>query len=116
MFYVYKNRLIIAPSNMPYSHAEWFVREGFMSKNDDDLMNTIVRGIVTRDKEIYFYVGHDFNVTAEAESEFFCHLKELQQALSLKDSTLIYGGAIKDRVGSQWTARKNYGEVRQFIR
>lgn len=46
MFCIYKNKLFIAKPNLPYSHAVWFSKEGWMSDEKDDLMNNIVRGTI----------------------------------------------------------------------
>ncbi len=57
MFCIYKNSLQIAEPNLPYSHAEWFLKKGWMTlENDNSFMEMIVRGINKRG-DLYFYTG-----------------------------------------------------------
>lgn len=54
MFCIYNNILYIAEPNVPYSHAVWFEKKGWMNKDHDNLMDIIVRGIVAADGDVYF--------------------------------------------------------------
>jgi len=54
MFCIYQNRLYVADRNLPYSHLVWFEKEGWMSPDNDDFINKIVRGIVDDIGDIYF--------------------------------------------------------------
>ena len=53
MFCIYQNKLFIAESNLPYSHAVWFEKEGWISKEKDELMDEIIRGIIDNSGNIY---------------------------------------------------------------
>lgn len=53
MFCFYQGKLYIADADLPYSHATWFETEGWMSKENDALMNQIMRGIVDTNAHIY---------------------------------------------------------------
>jgi len=37
MFCIYKNKLFVADSNLPYSHASWFEKEWWITKEKDEL-------------------------------------------------------------------------------
>lgn len=111
MFSIYQNKLFIAEPNLPYSHAVWFEKEGWISRKKDDLMDSILRGIVDNKGDVYFYVGYDFGINEEAESIFFSHLKELVEKLNLKSKAKIFGGLIKQEDGEIWPPRKEYGKI-----
>lgn len=115
MFCIYKGNLIIAAPNNPQSHKEWFESEGFISSEDDNLILAGTRGVMTHEKELYFYTGYNFEVTSVVEEEFFAHLKELAEKLALPSETLIYGGALKSAPGTKWPARKSYGCVSDYV-
>lgn len=105
MFCIYQNKLCIADANLPYSHAVWFEKEGWIANED---LGSLVRGIVDDKGDIYFYVGYDFEVNEEAETIFFSHCKELVEKLNLKNPK-IFGGLIKQEGGKIWPPRKEYG-------
>ena len=111
MFCIYYNKLFIAESNLPYSHAVWFEKEGWISREKDELMDEIIRGIVDNNGDVYFYVGYDFEINKEIESIFFSHLKELVERLKLKSNAKIFGGLIQQEAGKKWSPRKEYGEI-----
>ncbi|MFC1682526.1 hypothetical protein ACFL0X_02830 [Nanoarchaeota archaeon] len=108
MFCIYENKLFIAEPNLPYSHAVWFEKEGWISRKKDDLMDSLVRGIVDSNGDIYFYIRYDFEINGE--SIFFSHLKELVKKLNLKSNAKIFGGLIKQDYG-KWPPRKEYGKI-----
>lgn len=107
MFCIYKGKLKIAPIGAPYSHAQWFVKEGWMTQEEDFLMDEIVRGYVSKEGDIYFYIGYDFRVDKGVEDIFFKYLDELVESLNLnKDTLKVYGGSkIENGV---WKPRKEY--------
>ncbi len=111
MFCIYNGKLQIADSNLPYSHATWFEKEGWMSKEDDKLMDNMVRGIVDSKGNVYFYTGYDFKVNSEAENTFFPHLKELSEKLELDAQAKVFGGLTKAEPGEIWPATNEYGDV-----
>jgi hypothetical protein len=100
---------------LPYSHAVWFEKEGWISKENDKLMDKMVRGIIDVYGNIYFYCGYDFNINNEIESIFFNHLKELVKFLKLKSTSKIFGGLIKQEPGSKWPSRKTYGQIQDNL-
>lgn len=111
MFCIYRGELVVADKNLPYNHATWFEKEGWMSKEDDGLMDKMTRGIVDNNGDVYFYVGYDFKVNDEIESEFFSHIKELAGELNLDPGAMVYGGLVKSDSGKTWPAVKEYGKV-----
>jgi hypothetical protein len=112
MFCIYENKLRIARPKLPYSHADWFEREGWISKEDDSLMKQLVRGIVDSKGDIYFYAGYDFRVDEKAAEIFFSHLGELVRRLKIKPSARVLGGLTK----SVWKPIKDFGTVREILR
>lgn len=111
MFCIYQNKLFIAEPNLPYSHAVWFEKEGWISRKKDELMDSIIRGIVDNNKDIYFYIGYNFEINKEIEPIFFSHLKEFVEKLNLESNTKIFGGLIKQEAGKIWPPRKEYGKL-----
>ncbi len=110
MFAIYQDKLRVAEPNLPYSHAVWFEKEGWLTKEDDKLMDSIIRGYAEDNGDIYFYVGYNFEVNAEVESIFFSYLKELVEKLHAKPDSRIFGGLIKQESG-KWPPRKEYGKI-----
>jgi len=111
IFCIYQNKLFIAEPNLSYSHAVWFEKKGWISRKKDELMDSIIRGIVDSNGDVCFYVGYDFEINKEIESIFFLHLKELVEKLNLKSNAKIFGGLIKEQAGKVWTPRKEYGKI-----
>lgn len=114
MFAIHQNNLWIAEPNLPYSHAVWFEKLGWITPENDDLMNSTTRGAVYLNGDVYFYVGYDFQITSEAENEFFEHLPELVERLNLSPRAKIFGGKIKQAT-RPWPVRKEYGQVDNFL-
>jgi hypothetical protein len=113
MFCVREGALHIAEEGVPYSHAEWFEREGWM--RDSGEMDRIVRGVVDSGGNLHFYAGWDFRVDAAAEKAFFPHLKELAERLHLKPTARVHGGMVKGKPGEQWTPKKSYGALSELL-
>lgn len=111
MFCIYKGVLHIAEPNLPYSHAAWFEKEGWMTKETDGSMAEIVRGMINDQGDVYFYAGYDFRVDEHIEAIFFPHLKELAEKLGLDPNARIFGGLIKSAPGTIWPAAKEYGTL-----
>ncbi|MHA1575357.1 MAG: hypothetical protein ACTSXL_04380 [Alphaproteobacteria bacterium] len=111
MFCIYQNKLFIAEANLPYSHAVWFKKEGWISREKDKLMDSIIRGIIDNKGNVCFYIGYAFEINKEIESIFFSHLKELVEKLKLKSNAKIFGGLIKQEAGKIWPPRKEYGKI-----
>ena len=113
MFCIYKDELFIAEPNLSHSHAVWFEKQGWISRDQDDLMNTMTRGYVVSNGDVYFYTGYDFRINKEVESVFFKHLDEIVKKLELKPTASIFGGLIKPEGSScEWLPRKEYGFVK----
>lgn len=116
MFCILDNQVKIAPEGVPYSHAQWFVNEGWMQSEEKiACMDKTVRGIVDAKVDVYFYVGCNFDVSDEVEKFFFLHLKDLQKLLNIKDSAHVYGGLIKQSQPGLWPPQKDYGMLSNFV-
>ena len=106
MFCIRNNELIIAKPNLPYSHAEWFEKEGWITEDDESFMNEGVRGYVDNKGNIYFYTGYDFRINKEIEDIFLKNLSNLLHQLNMETVGRVYGGM--RRVGQEWVPRKEY--------
>jgi hypothetical protein len=91
------DKLYIARAKLPYSHAVWFEKEGWIDEKDGTFMNENVRGVVFKNREIHFYAGYDFFVNQKAEQYFFKSLQELSSRLKLKPSSKLTGGQTKTK-------------------
>ncbi|EKE20943.1 MAG: hypothetical protein ACD_7C00420G0003 [uncultured bacterium] len=111
MFCIYDGQLHIADENVPYSHAIWFQNKNWMTKERDELMSEIPRGIVDNKGDIYFYVGYNFDINESIEFIFFSHLTELVKRLNLNTNAQIFGGLIKSEPGTMWPPIKSYGKI-----
>ena len=116
MFCIYNDELYIAEDGLPYSHIEWFVKEGFINGFDDSLFEKIVRGFVSKKGDIYFYIGSNFEIDTFSEKIFFSKLKELVERLEIGQNATIYEGMWKGEKGDEWKPRKEYGKVKEFLK
>jgi hypothetical protein len=115
MFAIKENKLYLAPTNVSYSHARWFELEGWMTANDDSLINRIVRGYIDNNG-IFFYKGYDFNVDESSKNEMLLHLDELVKTLSINNHTHLYGGKVKQNTPDKWPPREDYGSINNLLK
>lgn len=115
MFCIHEDELYIAAADLPYSHASWFEKEGWITKERDELMEVMTRWIINEEWDIHFYVGYDFRINDKTENIFFAHLNELVEKAKLEINKYIYGGAIKSEPGKPRPAIKNYGKISEYI-
>lgn len=113
MFCIKDNKLYIAEPNLPYSHAVWFEKMGWMDEKNDLLMDRITRGYVDDKGDIYFYKGYDFRVDDKSEQEVRLYLVELMKKLHLKNTAKLFGGLSKKN--NQTFPIKKYGLVKSFL-
>jgi hypothetical protein len=92
MFCIKDGILYIAKPDLPYSHAVWFEKMGWMSKENDMIMNQVIRGYVGETGDIYFYRGYDFQVDKQVKTEMLKHLRELKEKLKLGSDSKLVGG------------------------
>ena len=110
MFCIYKDKIYIAPSLLPHSHADWFENQGWIKKENDEKMQEIIRGIVDSNGNISFYIGYDFIINENVEEVFFSYLGELIKRLKLDENAEVYGGWIKEKD----VPRKRYGKIKNL--
>jgi hypothetical protein len=115
MFCIYKGKLFFAEPNLTCSHAVWFEKEGWISKEEDQQMDKIVRGIINNEGDIYFYVGYDFQINTQTESIFFDYLDKIVEQLELKPTAKIFGGLAKQEGDSEFSPRKEYGQIKDYL-
>jgi hypothetical protein len=111
MFCIKNGNIVIANMGVPYSHAVWFETLGWMGDTNDSFMNKIVRGMVDKAGNIFFYKGYEFIVDEHTEGTFFYHLRQLARTLKLRPTSNIFGGLKKN--GQQYIPRKYYGTLRR---
>ncbi|MFA5023507.1 MAG: hypothetical protein WC523_00925 [Patescibacteria group bacterium] len=115
MFCIINNILYIAEPNLPYSHAIWFEKEGWMTESNDSLMSEATRGVVDDKGDIYFYIGYDFGLDEKTKTIFFSHLKELVNRLNLNLDSQIFGGLIKSDSSTKWPPIKDFGKIKNNL-
>ena len=115
MFCIHQNELYIADANLPYSHARWFEKQGWISQDNDKLINKIVRGIIYNE-DIYFYSGYDFIINKKIESLFFPYLEQLVNQLGLSSDAKVYGGFERVNPDEMMVPRKFFGSVKNTWR
>ncbi len=108
MFCIKEGRLMVAKPNLPYSHAVWFEKEGWMDETDDSFINNLTRGIVNKLGDIYFYKGYNFSIDEKAEKELFVHIGQLKEVLELKPTAKVCGG-------KNWPPTKFYGTLEDVL-
>lgn len=116
MFCIIDDVLHIAQPNLSYSHAVWFEKEGWITTENDRLMETVVRGFIDFKGDIYFFVGYDFQVNDKIEKQFFNYLSQFVSKLKLDKNVKVYGGLIKQTYGGQWPGKKYYGMIKDLYR
>ena len=113
-FVIVKGRLEIDLEGSELSHAEWFEKEGWISKKEHSLMDEGVRGFVD-ERGVFFFKGFDFRITNDVEERFFPLLKELKERLELDENTRIFGGIKKLDKPGKWPPIKEYGTIEECI-
>lgn len=113
MFCIKDNKLFLAESNLPYSHAVWFEKEGWMDETDDTFMNSVTRGIIDFNGDIYFYQGYDFSTSKEVKDIFFQHFKELVKLLNINKKGKIYSGFVRKK--DKWLPIESYGTIKDNL-
>jgi hypothetical protein len=114
MFAIRDDTLFLAPKNVPYSHAKWFEKMGWINPEKDSLMDTITRGFLDR-TGLYFYTGYEMKWSKKAEEETFTHLKELVNKLQIKIDLHLLGGMIRSKPGTKWPSEKDFGRIGELI-
>lgn len=111
MYCIKEGSVKVCKPYVGYSHREWFDMEGWGGEYE-----TIVRGYVDLDSNVYFYIGSDFRVDDSVKETFFNSLKELAMKMRLNPTSKIYGGMNVGQMGEDWKPINYYGEVREFIK
>jgi hypothetical protein len=113
MFCVINGEVIIAQPDCPHSHAKWLEELGIPTNEIDAIMSTSLRGAVDQNGNLRFYTGWDFSVDEKLEQELLRILPVLEEKLSLKPDTKIFGGTIKGEPGTVWEPRKYFGTLEE---
>jgi len=114
MFCIYKGEMFIAEPNLEYTHAVWFEKQGWMTKEDDSLIDNIIRGMVDKDGGISFYIGYDMRTIDILGFDLQKYVKELVKELNLKKDAKVFGGW-KQLEDKTWQPIKEYGQVGDYV-
>ena len=113
MFVFRNGELTIAPERSLDSHAAWFTKMGWISSQDDSLMEHLTRGYVDS-TGIFAYTGYDFRDSGNVEAELKLHLKELVLQLTRAADTSVFIGL--SRLDSRnWKGCKKLGTVKELL-
>jgi len=117
MFAIYKDTLYIAKEGREDSHADWFSQMGWISKDDDSVMDTIVRGFVNK-SGVYFYVGYDSRTSNRIVNNFLnnSHLRNLRDHLELSEDTPVYSGMSKNKGEQAFYPTLALGKIKDFVK
>lgn len=116
MFFWIDNKLVIPEAESDKSHYEWLIVNGYSQQEAENIIKTVLRGVVNPDGNIRFYIGENWDINEEIEKKFFEILPELVEKLNIDQEAIIGGGTIKGKIGDFWEARKEYGKVKEFIK
>lgn len=116
MFCYYNWALKMAMPNLEYSHAKWFENEWWLTSDNDEIMNTIMRWIIDKDGDIYFYTWYDFKTNNDIEKIFFKILDTLVIELKLNTEKNIYWWLIKALPWEIWPPAKKFGKIKENFR
>jgi len=114
MFAIKEDKLYLAPLHAEYTHAKWFEKLGWITKENDKAMDELVRGFIDS-TGIYFYKGYDFSYDKEAEKIILKNLNKIINLLHLSKETCLFGGLVKQKIPGKWKPIKEYGKVEQFL-
>jgi len=115
MFAIKDSSLHVAPENVTSTHAVWFENLGWITPEDDTMMETLTRGYVDIEG-IYFYKGYDFQLDVASETEMLRHLEELVETLSVPKHLHLMGGIIRQSSPGKWPSRKDYGTIESLLK
>jgi hypothetical protein len=116
MFVIVEKQLLIADSDIPDTHAEWFEKEGWLSQENDGFMETKVRGFIDSEG-IYAYIGYDYRSSRKVEKLLTSYvlLQQFVVKLDAERHTRIYAGMQKQESGGKYQPRKYLGCVIDFL-
>ena len=116
MFVIVEKQLLIADSDIPDTHAEWFEKEGWLSQENDSFMETHVRGFIDSEG-IYAYIGYDYRSSRKVEKILTSYvlLQQFVVKLDAERNTSIYAGMRKQERGGKYEPRKFLGSVIDFL-
>ena len=115
MFAIKDGEVHISPLNVTYTHAKWFENLGWITPEDDELMEMMVRGF-SDSTGLYFYIGYDFSIDEESEKIMLNYLEVVVDKLSIPLDLHLFGGLIKDYSLERWPPRKDYGPIESIIK
>jgi len=111
MFVIINDNVHYAPDNSILSHRKWFIEKGWMTEEEDNLIDVVTRGYVDQ-SGVYFYKGYDFRTDQETETTMMKHLQKIVDELYIDKNLHLYGGKIKQKgVAGPWPNRIDYGSL-----
>lgn len=112
IIFVVKDEEIYINKYTEISHEEWFKEMGWMSNNNEIILNNI-RGYYDG-TAIYCYCGYEFR---EPESLLIINnLKDIANKLGISDlKTKVYAGVVPQKIGDKWKPKKTLGTLGELI-
>lgn len=110
MFAIIDNQPILAEEETTESHAEWFIRMGWITSRHDSAFETIVRGY-SDGQNLYAYRGKKFLDDEPVETVMKQHAKSLRKMFNLPESANLLLGSVSQEAGFQWPARRSLGPI-----
>lgn len=116
MFFWIDNQLVIPEAGSDKSHIEWLMANGRTKEEAENIIETVLRGVINPDGNVRFFIGKDWEIDNEIEKKFFEILPELVEKLNINLDAIIGGGVMKGKIGDFWPARKEYGKIKDFLK
>lgn len=113
MFAIKDHDLYIADRGISDSHAVWFEKLGWITPENDHLMEEITRGYVDS-SGIYAYCGFNFRTTGKVEADVRQHIAAIVEKTGTSDGTRIYVGLFPTSEKSGWKPIKDLGTVKDM--
>ena len=114
MFAVINNVLFISEPNTTESHKEWFIRMNWIKDDKDTYFNIIPRGYVDS-KNLYIYIGENFEEDIELAEVLLQYLPQLINKLQLSNDINLCLGAIPGGNQNPFPPRRVLGKIKDFF-
>jgi hypothetical protein len=115
MFIVLNSEVLIAKKGVTETHYEWLLAMGSSEGEADKIIKESLRGILTKERKLYFYKDFDFSGDESMASEIRRVLPQLKKGLDLTGSEDIYAGLIRGELGEDWEPKVKLGTVDEIL-
>jgi hypothetical protein len=115
MFIVIDGEVIIANKGIAQSHFEWLLKLGLTDDEVKKAIRNSLRGILTKEKKLYFYKDFDFSGDTSLITQIRQALPQLYRGLKLDGREEIYAGMMVGKLGEDWEPKVKLGTVNELI-